>query len=178
MDLRQATENLISFDAALEDGTARDAGETKRVVAVYNEDDCRATLALRDWLEQRRADLAGRLGKELPRPAAVEEPESTEDPEVTPIRSALLAGLKADVPGRTGEQNAKALLADLLDWHHREAKPAWWRYFQVRTLSAPELVDEPDALGGLTGGDVVSQVKRSVVRRFVLPAAGVQVQTR
>ena len=169
MDLRQATENLISFDAALEDQTARDAGETKRVVAAYNEDDCRATLALRDWLEQRRADLAGRLGEELPRPAAVEEPESTEDPEVTRIRSALLAGLPADVPERTGEQNAKALLADLLDWHRREAKPAWWRYFQVRTLSAPELVDEPDALGGLTGGDVVDQVKRSVVRRFAFP---------
>ena len=63
MDLRQATENLISFDAALEDQTARDAGETKRVVAAYNEDDCRATLALRDWLEQRRADLAGRAGR-------------------------------------------------------------------------------------------------------------------
>ena len=169
MDLRQATENLISFDAALEDQTARDAGETKRVVAAYNEDDCRATLALRDWLEQRRADLAGRLGEELPRPAAAEEPESTEDPEVTRIRSALLAGLPADVPERTGEQNAKALLADLLDWHRREAKPAWWRYFQVRTLSAPELVDEPDALGGLTGGDVVDQVKRSVVRRFAFP---------
>ena len=147
----------------------RTAGETKRVVAAYNEDDCRATLALRDWLEQRRADLAGRLGEELPRPAAAEEPQSTEDPEVTRIRSALLAGLPTDVPERTGEQNAKALLADLLDWHRREAKPAWWRYFQVRTLSAPELVDEPDALGGLTGGDVAGQVKRSVVRRFAFP---------
>ena len=80
MDLRQATENLISFDAALEDQTARDAGETKRVVAAYNEDDCRATLALRDWLEQRRADLAGRLGEDLPRPAAVEEPEASLQP--------------------------------------------------------------------------------------------------
>ena len=169
MDLRRATENLISFDAALEDQTARDAGETKRVVAAYNEDDCRATLALRDWLEQRRADLAGRLGEDLPRPAAAEEPESTEDPEVTRIRSALLAGLPTDVPERTGEQNAKALLADLLDWHRREAKPAWWRYFQVRTMSTPELVDEPDALGGLTGGDVVDRVKRSVVRRFSFP---------
>ena len=133
------------------------------------EDDCRATLALRDWLEQRRADLALRLGEDLPRPAAAEEPESTEDPEVTRIRSALLAGLPADSSERTGEQKAKALLADLLDWHRREAKPAWWRYFQVRTLSAPELVDEPDALGGLTGGDVVGQVKRSVVRRFSFP---------
>ena len=169
MDLRQATENLIAFDAELEDGTARDARDTKRVVAAYNEDDCRATLALRDWLEERRAELAERLREDLPRPVAVEEPESTEDPEVTRIRSALLAGLPADVSERTGEQKAKALLADLLDWHRREAKPEWWRYFYVRTLSAWELVDEPDALGGLTGGEVVGQVKRSVVRRFAFP---------
>ena len=169
MDLRQATENLIAFEAALEDDTARDAEETKRVVAAYNEDDCRATLALRDWLEQMRAELAGRLGADLPRPAAVAEPPATEDPEVTRIRSALLAGLPADVSERSGEQKAKALLADLLGWHRRDAKPEWWRYFYVRTLSAAELIDEPDALGGLTGGEVVGQVKRSVVHRFAFP---------
>ena len=79
MDLRQAPENLIAFEAALEDGTACDAGETKRIVAAYNEDDCRATLALRDWLEQRRAELAGRLSADLPRPAAVAEPPAMEE---------------------------------------------------------------------------------------------------
>jgi len=169
MDLRQATEHLIAFEAALDDQTARDAGDTKRVVAAYNEDDCRATLALRDWLEQLRAELAARLGADLPRPAAVAEPEVTENPELTRIRSALLAGLPADGSARTEEQKARALLADLLDWHRRDAKPEWWRYFYVRTLSAAELIGEPDALGGLTGGDVVDQVKRSVVRRFSFP---------
>ena len=92
-------------------------------------------------------------GQDLPRPAAVEEPSVTEDPEVTRIRSALLAGLPAAVPERTGEQKAKARPADLLGWHRREAEPAWWRYLQVRALSVLELVDEPDALGGLTGGE-------------------------
>jgi predicted RecB family nuclease len=169
MDLRQATEHLIAFEAALEDQTARDAEDTRRVVAAYNEDDCRATLALRDWLEQRRSELSARLAADLPRPAAVAEPEVTEDPELTRIRSALLAGLPADGSARTEEQKAKGLLADLLDWHRRDAKPEWWRYFYVRTLSAAELIGEPDALGGLTGGEVVGQVKRSVVRRFSFP---------
>ena len=58
------------------------------------------------------------------------------------------------------------LLADLLDWHRREDKPAWWRYFYLRGLSSSELIGEPDALGGLTGGEIVDQVKKSVVRRF------------
>ena len=62
--------DLIAFEAALDDGTAADEHDRQRVVAGYNEDDCRATLVLRDWLEERRVELAARLGQELPRPAA------------------------------------------------------------------------------------------------------------
>ncbi len=169
MDLREATHKLIAFEAALEDGTARDAGETMPVIAAYNEDDCRAALALRDWLERCRTELAERLGHDLPRPAVVEDMHAPEDPEVTRIRAALVAGLPADPSKRTSEDKARTLLADLIDWHRREAKPAWWRYFYVRTLSASELTDEPDALGGLAGGDITEHVKRSVIRRFWFP---------
>ena len=160
VDLAEATVSLIALEAALEDGTAAADVERQRVVAGYNEDDCRATLALRDWLEEGRVELAERLGQELPRPAVPDKPGAAEDPETVRIRSALLAG----------EGQARVLLADLLDWHRREDKPAWWRYFYVRTLSPAELTGEPDALGGLTGGEVVGQVKRSVVRRFWFPA--------
>src|SRR6185312_10055884 len=172
VDLAEATASLIALEAALEDGTAAGDLERRRVVAGYNEDDCRATLALRDWLEERRAELAGRAGRagrldeELPRPVFAQKPGAPEDPEVARISSALLAGVSAETP----EGRARALLADLIDWHRREDKPAWWRYFYLRTLSPAELTGEPDALGGLGGGEVVGQVKKSVVRRFRFPA--------
>ena len=169
VDLREATENLIAFEAALEDGTAVDDARRQRVVAGYNEDDCRATLALRGWLELRRRELAARLGEELPRPFVDEPERAREDPEVTRIRSALLSGVPVAAGERTPEQAARALLADLLDWHRREAKPAWWRYFYVRNLSPGELIGEPDALGGLSGGEIVDRVRQSVVRRFSFP---------
>ena len=73
VDLQEATLNLIAFEAALEDGTAAADRERQRMVAGYNEDDCRATLALRDWLEERRLELAGRLGQDLPRPVFLAE---------------------------------------------------------------------------------------------------------
>ena len=167
--LPDATENLIAFEAALEDGTAAADAVRQAVVAGYNEDDCRATLALRDWLEDRRRDLAERAGHELPRPFVVEATRAPEDPEVTRIRSALLAGVSAETSARTDEERARALLADLIDWHRREDKPAWWRYFYLRTLTSAELIGEPDALGGLTGGEIVNRVKKSVVRRFSFP---------
>ena len=82
-DLPEATENLIAFEAALEEATGGgDAGTSGGRRRGYNEDDCRATLALRDWLEGRRPDLAARLGEELPRPAVTEQAQATEDPEV------------------------------------------------------------------------------------------------
>ena len=169
VDLRDATASLIAFEAALDDGAAGEERDRQRVVAGYNEDDCRATLALRDWLEERRVELSARLGQELPRPASIEEVRVTEDPELARIRDELLADVPDDPSARSPEQGAKALLADLLDWHRREDKPGWWRYFYLRTLGPAELIGESDALGGLTGGDIVEELKRSVVRRFFFP---------
>ena len=175
VDLREATASLIAFEAALEDGTAAGDAGRQRVVGGYNEDDCRATLALRDWLEVRRAELAGRLGEDLPRPVFAEKPGAPEDSETARIRSALLADVSASgaiawgVSAETSEGQARVLLADLLDWHRREDKPAWWRYFSVRALSPAELIGEPDALGGLAGGEIVNYISRSVVRRFSFP---------
>ncbi len=90
----------------------------------------------------------------------------------------MLAGVSAETPGaiawdvsaETPQGQARALLADLLDWHQREDKPAWWRYFYLRTLSPAELTGEPDALGGLAGGEMAGQVKKPVVLRFRFPA--------
>jgi len=171
--LRDATSALVEFEAGLEDGSAVADVSRQGVVAGYNEDDCRATLALRDWLESLRPELASSLGlslAELPRPVVAEPERDGEDSEVTRLRSALLSSVPAQPSSRTAEQASVALLADLLEWHGRENKPAWWRYFYIRTLSSSDLVAEPDALGLLTGGEVVGSVKRSVLRQFSFPA--------
>ncbi|HLN06961.1 MAG TPA: TM0106 family RecB-like putative nuclease, partial [Acidimicrobiales bacterium] len=133
VDLREATKHLIAFEADLDEGRAEQQDLIRAVVAGYNEDDCRATLALRDWLEARKVELAERIGEEPPRPVFHEEAHASEDPEVTRIRMGLLAGFGQDPSD--AEERAKSLLASLLDWHRREAKPAWWRYFHLRDLT-------------------------------------------
>lgn len=43
VDLEEATASLIALEVALEGGTAAGDGERRRVVAGYNQDDCRAS---------------------------------------------------------------------------------------------------------------------------------------
>src|SRR5262249_30248263 len=55
-------EAMIEFEHWLED---RDAARLDRI-ADYNRDDCLATLALRDWLQERRHEVEGAFGVAVP----------------------------------------------------------------------------------------------------------------
>jgi predicted RecB family nuclease len=169
VDLHDATTQLLSFEASLDEGSAANLDKEQHVVAAYNEDDCRSTLTLRDWLEERRSELEARLGSRLPRPFIDEEARASEDPEVSRLKRELSAGVPDEASERTDQERSRVLLADLLEWHRREAKPAWWRYFWLTRLSSAELVGERDAIGDLHGGEVIEHVKQSVVRRFSFP---------
>ena len=56
-------------------------------------------------------------------------------------------------PGRPrradDEQQGRWLLAALLDWHRREAKPQWWDYYRLIEAPIDDLVADASALGGL-----------------------------
>jgi predicted RecB family nuclease len=169
VDLRDATTHLIAFESSLDDRRAATEYETRGVVAGYNEDDCRSTLALRDWLEERRDELERSVGSPLSRPVVEEDEHTKEDPDLAQLKRDLLADVPDDNASRSAEQRGKVLLADLLEWHRREAKPAWWRYFRLKTFTSEDLIRERDAIGELKGGEPVEHVKKSVVRRFSFP---------
>ena len=58
VDLGIAGDERRVVELALETGQLDEiTPEVRRAVAGYNEDDCRSTLELRDWLERLRADL-------------------------------------------------------------------------------------------------------------------------
>lgn len=167
--LADVNERMVIFESALEDGSAEADDETRAIIAGYNEDDCRATLALRDWLEERRVDLAEQVGDPVRRPTPPEEPEDHTDPDVRALRQALMEGLPVDDTGRNAQESARALAADLLEWHRREDKPKWWRWFHLLRLDDEELIGERDALSGLEFVEVVETVGRSELVRFTFP---------
>ena len=139
-------------------------------IEAYNRDDCISTWKLRAWLEERRVELETRLGLELGRPV-VPEGEPPEEvakaaAEVQLRVEALTAGVPADPSLRTRDQQGRWLLAQLLDWHRREAKPQWWAYYDSLGKSEEELRDSSDALAGLECEGAVGTVKRSTVHRY------------
>jgi hypothetical protein len=127
--------------------------EACRTVEGYNEDDCLATKALRDWLEVVRAQIiAG--GKEIPRPEvkdmAANENVTAQQERVAALFAALTRDLPEEPKDRTPEQAARWLLAHALDWHRREEKVKWWEFFRMKDCSEEELLDEKTALAGLS----------------------------
>ncbi len=74
---------------------------------------------------------------------------------------------------RSADAEARRLLADLLDWHRREEKSQWWRWFELKDhLTIEQLVVERDALAGLTFVDETEGDGRHAPSPLSVRAAG------
>ena len=87
----------------------------------------------------------------VPQPKENEISENVTEREqrVTALRAKLLEGVSLEPRNRNADQQARWLLAYLLDWHRREDKAGWWEYFRLLDLPEEDLFDEPQAIAGL-----------------------------
>jgi uncharacterized protein len=179
--LRDAGSSIVAFEAWLaeaEAGTAqaRSPGTnmTLRSIEAYNRDDCVSNWRLRDWLEERRPELARRIGEPLPRPGPA-EPEATEAlsehlAHVAQVSQRLCEGVPEEAADRTPAQHASWLLAQLLSWHRREDKAFWWRFFHLMNdLTDEERIAEREPIGELELVECLGPVARSTVYRYRFP---------
>ena len=141
-------------------------------IEAYNRDDCDSTLLLHEWLVARRAEAMAHFATvELP---WRERGAITKTPEPDEVRDGLVVELLApigDHDAESGEERARTLVAHLVPYHKREAKPEWWAYFARIEAPLEELVDESNAIGELKPTDSPPRVeKRSLVYEFTFPA--------
>jgi predicted RecB family nuclease len=160
--------SVLTYEQWLRDGEQHRLDE----LAAYNRDDCISTRELRGWLEVRRAEALA-LGWDLPRPPVTDglpgQEQFRTDEETRRRVEALRIGIPADETVRTDEERARWLLASLVDYHRREDRPQWWRWFDLQAHTGDELVDATDALGRLEYVRDVEQRRQSVVRRYRFP---------
>jgi predicted RecB family nuclease len=167
VDLRDAGSSVVAFEQWLQLGEGeRPAATHLERIERYNEDDVVSNQQLRDWLEERRLELADLTGVEIPRPVPreVELPaELTEQQARVEALVERLAGpetMPTDPADRSQEQQATWLLAQLLGWHRREDKSMWWEFHRLMDLTPEELVDEDDPIGLLEPIEPVGPEKR------------------
>jgi predicted RecB family nuclease len=151
-------ESTVVFERWLESGD--DA--LLRQIEDYNRDDCVSTAELHRWLLEQRP-------RELPWAEAPPEYEqSAEAEEALSARDELAARLLEHAEG----EDARWLAAQLLYYHARNAKPAWWEYYRRLTLDEQQLVDDSHAVGGIELDASVEPwpLDRSLVYELTFPA--------
>jgi uncharacterized protein len=152
VDLRDAGDKRRLIEAALEAGDLAPISESDKTTVVgYNQDDCRSTLGLRNWLEAIRSEMVA-AGNDVPRPTLKESEASTAteaDRKAAGLRNRLLSGVPMEHSARSPEQQARWLMAFLIEWHRREERVAWGEYHRIREMTTEDLEQEPTALVGL-----------------------------
>lgn len=143
----------------------------------YNRDDVDSTLQLRDWLlTLRPAEVAWKTNAVL-----VDEDEGGNGVELTktqlaeqrliPYREQLVDTLPANPASWTAADHASELTWQLLDFHRRAEKPAWWQLFARMDMTEEELLDDPECLARLVldPENPPELVKKSTVYTYVVP---------
>jgi predicted RecB family nuclease len=121
---------------------------TLKIIENYNKEDCVSMVELQKWLLQLRGDAPW---FESP------PPEEKEDP-IDDLTRAVM--------------EKSELLANLLQYHRREDRPAWWWYFGRLKMWPEELKDDHESIGGLTlATDIPTRsVKKSTIYTLRFPA--------
>ncbi len=158
IDLKDAGSSIVAFERWLELGGQEHVEDGARIlaeIADYNRDDVVSTLRLRDWLEERRIELEQREGMVLPRPTPANEHGSDESvaerTAVQALVARLVEGTSPD-PAERAKHPAEAgrwLLGQLLEWHRREDKASWWRFFDLLEMNEVQLLEAREPMTGL-----------------------------
>jgi predicted RecB family nuclease len=152
-------------------------------IEAYNRDDCRSTFLLREWLLARREEYCRTFGVDLPfRPVkSPKEPchrdfepackrcvqrqaDEREEARRNDLERALLERVlppqnEREWQAMSEDRRARYLLANLLAYHRREEKPAYWAYFD-RCENLDRLTEfDREAIGGLQFLDDVPPVR-------------------
>ena len=98
-------------------------------------------------------------------------PEPAPPKAETSARLAARRELRLELVDGQEPGSPRWLAGELLEYHRREARPQWWRWFQHLAMDAEALIDDGEAIGGLepTGAPPM-QVKKSLHYEMCFPA--------
>jgi uncharacterized protein len=168
--------SIVAYEQWLE---SREDAQLQEI-AHYNMEDCRSTRLLRDWLLERARESKAQYGDPPPAPELVppddekgREERERDEAERAELSFRLTAGLPGGDPAALqGDARLRWLLAQLLEYHQREARPVWWSFFDRMKMLPEQLVDDSESIGGLEPVTEIPAYKRarSLVHTLRFPA--------
>ena len=148
----------------------------------YNFDDVRSTYELQQWLLSLRPDAlpwakddGDGLKDDLPEAGELTEVEKR----LISYREKLMDLLPIDRNVWGLREHLQELTFQLLDFHRRAAKPAWWAMFSRMEMTEDELLDDGECLAGLTPDpeNPPRPDKRSTVYTWLFSEQGSKLKT-
>ncbi|HET7569289.1 MAG TPA: TM0106 family RecB-like putative nuclease [Gammaproteobacteria bacterium] len=157
-EVTTAGDSVIQYDryrqlCGTDDAESREAAQKiLDEIMKYNRLDCDSTLELADWLRANQPEVADSAAEDVP-----DDDDEAAEAEERPLsekaarRRALQQALRDHAlllreKAATSNDAVCKVLADVLNYHEREAKPIWWRYFELKDADADELHDAGDAI--------------------------------
>jgi predicted RecB family nuclease len=150
-DVKRGDDSIVNFERWLNNNDQSILDDIEK----YNQDDCYSTWLLHEWLLTLRLERGQQAQRELPwreapAPTPLDEPTPADD-----LAARLLAGLPdfrfaSELLDAAEDVRARWLLAHLLQYHRREAKPAYWKLFD-RYDNVDRLAEfDNEAIGDMT----------------------------
>lgn len=173
MDLRVLSSYKSQLELLLQTGNIdKLTEETADAVQLYNQDDCESLLRLQNWLEGIRAKLiteGAHITRPLDEDGQASENITDHQERIQPIMGNLLEGISPSKAERNNVDQARYILAHMLDWYRREKKSFWWEFFRLKDLTEDELLDERKAISFLQYTGRREPMKRSIIDTYTFP---------
>ena len=163
--VKDAGGSIVEYERWRQTGDKRILEEIGR----YNAEDCESTHRLRDWLLTRRPADTPWFRPEAVAVQAEAKSERTQEIEAELER----------YRGRLAGGAVEELVFQLLDFHRRCAKPAWWAVFARQDMTEDELIEDLECIGGLRRDPREPPVadKRSRIHTFRFPEQETKLRT-
>ncbi|HNC04644.1 MAG TPA: ribonuclease H-like domain-containing protein, partial [Agitococcus sp.] len=128
----------------LANGERAQANTILKNIEAYNKDDCDSTQELTAWLRQLQQEKGISYQASI---INVEQKELTDEQKaVLALRDRLLTQAESLKQDNAIFANQLANIAWMLEFHRREDKPKWWKYFDRMDATEEELWDDLDCL--------------------------------
>lgn len=151
-------------------------------IAEYNQDDVESTYELRQWLAGLRpgdVPWMNRRGQGEMDGTRTIDSQNEYEARLQKYRDALLSDLPERESDFSDDDVFRNLTFQLLDFHRREAKPAWWDFFRRAEMSEVELIEDQECIGGMVLDETnpPKLVRQSILYTYRYPEQETKLRT-